>query len=75
MRNFVILTDCQVLSDNEILKNKYRILVEKPFRKRPLGRPGRRWEDNINIILRKAGCEHERLALELALLNIRFRLP
>jgi hypothetical protein len=24
-------------------KNAYRILVEKPEEKRPLGRPGRRW--------------------------------
>jgi hypothetical protein len=28
-------------------KNSYRILVEKPEEKRPLGRPRRRWEDNI----------------------------
>jgi len=26
----------------------YSILVGKPERKRPLGRPRRRWEDNIN---------------------------
>ena len=25
-----------------------RVLVGKPERKRPLGRPRRRWEDNIN---------------------------
>jgi hypothetical protein len=29
----------------------YRVLVGKPEGKRPLGRPRRRWEDNINIIL------------------------
>jgi hypothetical protein len=28
-------------------KNAYRILVGKPEEKRPLGRPRRRWEDNI----------------------------
>jgi hypothetical protein len=27
--------------------NAYRVLVEKPEGKRPLGRPRRRWEDNI----------------------------
>jgi hypothetical protein len=30
----------------------YRILVEKPEGKRPLGRPRCRWEDNIKIDLR-----------------------
>jgi len=25
----------------------YRVLVGKPGRKRPLGRPKRRWEDNV----------------------------
>jgi hypothetical protein len=27
----------------------YRVLVEKPWRKRPLGRPRHRWEDNIQM--------------------------
>jgi hypothetical protein len=27
----------------------HRVLVEKPVEKRPLGRPRRRWEDNIKI--------------------------
>jgi hypothetical protein len=31
----------------------YRILVGKPEGKRPLGRPRRRWEDNIRIDLRE----------------------
>jgi hypothetical protein len=31
----------------------YRVLVGKPEGKRPLGRPRRRWEDNINIYLRE----------------------
>jgi hypothetical protein len=30
---------------------KYRILVGKPEGKRPLGRPRRRWEDNIKMDL------------------------
>jgi hypothetical protein len=30
-------------------RNTYRILVGKPEGKRPLGRPRRRWVDNITI--------------------------
>jgi hypothetical protein len=35
--------------------NAYRDLVGKPEGKRPLGRPRRRWEDNIRIDLREIG--------------------
>jgi hypothetical protein len=31
-------------------RNAYRILVGKPEGKRPLGRPRRRWVDNIKIL-------------------------
>jgi hypothetical protein len=31
----------------------YRVLVGKSEGKRPLGRPSRRWEDNIKMDLRK----------------------
>jgi hypothetical protein len=34
-----------------------RALVGKPEGKRPLGRPKRRWEDNIRMVLQKVGCE------------------
>jgi hypothetical protein len=34
----------------------YRVLVGKPDRKRPLGRPRRRWEDNIREDLQEVGC-------------------
>ena len=34
----------------------YRVLVGKPEGKRPLGRPWRRWEDNIKIDLQEVGC-------------------
>jgi hypothetical protein len=34
----------------------YRILVRKPEGKRPLGRPRRRWEDNIKMDLQEVGC-------------------
>jgi hypothetical protein len=30
-------------------KNAYRILLGKPEGKRPLGRPRRRWKDNIGM--------------------------
>jgi hypothetical protein len=35
----------------------YRFLVGKPKGKRPLGRPRRRWEDNIKIYLREIGFD------------------
>jgi len=34
----------------------YRVLVGKPVGRRPLGRPRRRWEDNIRMELREVGC-------------------
>jgi hypothetical protein len=33
----------------------YRVLVGRPEDKRPLGRPRRRWEDNIKMNLREIG--------------------
>jgi hypothetical protein len=60
----------------------HRVLVAKPEGKRPLGRPRRRWEDNINIdmppnyterkkgekevLLKTTGCEKLRLTVMLA---------
>jgi hypothetical protein len=37
-------------------KGAYRALVGKPEGRRPLGRPRRRWEDNIKMDLREVGC-------------------
>jgi hypothetical protein len=34
----------------------YKILVRKPEGKRPLDRPKRRWEDNIEADLQEVGC-------------------
>jgi hypothetical protein len=34
----------------------YRVLVGKPEGKRPLGRPSRRWEDNVRMDLQEVGC-------------------
>jgi hypothetical protein len=34
----------------------YKVLVGKPEGKRPLGRPRRRWEDNIKMDLQEVEC-------------------
>jgi len=34
----------------------YRVLVGKPEGKRPMGRPRRRWEDNIKMDLQEVVC-------------------
>jgi hypothetical protein len=34
----------------------HRVLVGKPEGKRPLGRPRRRWENNIKMVLQVVGC-------------------
>ena len=56
----------------------YRGLVEKPDRKSPLGRPRRRWEDNIKMDLQGGmnwiGLAHDRdiwRALVNAVMNLR----
>jgi len=36
----------------------YRVLVGKPEGKRPLGRPRRRWVDNIRMDLQEVGCSY-----------------
>jgi hypothetical protein len=40
-------------STNGEKRSAYRILVEKPERKRPLGRTRRRWVDNVKIDFRE----------------------
>jgi hypothetical protein len=37
-------------------RKAYRLLVGKPEGKRPLGRPRRRWVDNIRMDLGEVGC-------------------
>ena len=60
----------------------YRVLVEKPVEERPLGRPRRRWENNIKMDLQEVGIEgmhwidlaeerDKRRALVNAVMNIR----
>jgi hypothetical protein len=69
MRSFVICTAHPILFGDNIEKNEigwaystygvrrvvYRVLVGKPGEKRPLGRPRRRWEDNIKMDLQEVG--------------------
>jgi hypothetical protein len=42
-------------STNGAKRNAYSILVRKPEGKRPLGRPRRKWVDNIKMDLREIG--------------------
>jgi hypothetical protein len=44
-----------VCSTNGQKRNAYRISLGKPEGKRPLGRPRRRWEDNIRMDLKEIG--------------------
>jgi hypothetical protein len=37
------------------MRNAYRILVGKPEGQRPLGRPRRRWKNNIKVDIREIG--------------------
>jgi hypothetical protein len=38
-------------------RGAYRVLVGRPECKRPLGKPRRRWEDNIKMDLREIGID------------------
>lgn len=38
-------------------RNAYRALVRKPKEKRPLGRPGHRWENTTEMNLRETGWD------------------
>jgi hypothetical protein len=40
-------------------RSVYRVLVGKPEVKRPLGRPRRRWEDNIKMNLKEVEQGHK----------------
>jgi hypothetical protein len=37
-------------------RGAYRVLVGKSEGKRPMGRPRRRWEENIKVDLQEGGC-------------------
>ena len=38
-------------------RSAFKILTSKPIGKRPLGRPRRRWEDNIRMDLKEIGID------------------
>jgi hypothetical protein len=46
---------CGPCSTNAEKRNAYRLLVRKPEGNRPLGRPRRRWVDNIRMDLGEVG--------------------
>ena len=47
---------CGACSTYEERRGVYRVLAGKPEGNRPLGRPRRRWEDNIKMDLQEVGC-------------------
>ena len=47
----------RTLARIELSRNAYRVLVGKSKRKRPLGRPRRRWEDNIKMDSREVSFD------------------
>jgi hypothetical protein len=53
----------------------YRVLVEKPEGNRPLGRPRRRWEDNVKIDLHEVGWWGDIDWIDLAQNRDRWRAP
>ena len=60
MRDFEICYLCHVILGgvcgvNGEGRGVHRVLVGKPERKRPLGRPRRRWKDNIKMDLQEVG--------------------
>jgi hypothetical protein len=52
----IINFPCRITWRGEERRGVYRVLVGKPEGKRPLGRPRRRWEDNIKMDLLEVGC-------------------
>ena len=42
-------------------RSSFKILIDKPTGKRPLGRPRRRWEDNIKMDLEEIGINAGKL--------------
>jgi hypothetical protein len=58
MRSFIQVKEDEVgraCSTNGEKRNAYTILLGMPEEKRPLGRPRRRWVNNIKMDLREIG--------------------
>jgi hypothetical protein len=45
------INNCKVIRHMREERKVYKVLVGKPERKRPLGKPRHRWEDGIRMIL------------------------
>jgi len=54
-QNAVIFVEKVAITSNNV-EGAYRVLVGKPEGKKPLGRPRRRWVDNIRMDLQEVGC-------------------
>ena len=53
------LQTCLTLEElTAVKRGVYSVLVGKPEGKRPLGRPRRRWVDNIRTDLQEVGCRY-----------------
>jgi hypothetical protein len=50
-----IMTRVEHVARMRDISDAYRVLVGKPERKRPLGRPRRRWEGNIKMDFQDVG--------------------
>jgi len=53
LRNYYISTHVARMGEE---RGVYRVLLGKPEGRRPLGRPRRRWVDNIRMDLQEVGC-------------------
>ena len=51
IKNYDLVTKYGVL-----IEGVYKVLLGKPEGRRPLGRPRRRWVDNIRMDLHEVGC-------------------
>jgi hypothetical protein len=51
---FSLISICKYWGE---VRGVYRVLVGRPEGKRPLGRPRRRWEDNVKLDLREIGID------------------
>ena len=58
MPAFAVVEESVQRKYNKLYRGAYRVLVGKPDGKRPLGRPRRRWVDNIRMDLQEVGCWH-----------------
>ena len=50
-----VIADGRIVARTEEGGGVHKVLVGKPEGKRPLGRPRRRWEDNIRMDLQEVG--------------------